>query len=218
MKVRYAIVLVFLSVCLAGPVSGCQAIKAVKAIAHAKTVVLTDSEVDRYCKAFRAIRELSPGSAEAMRHGGSLPAKSYARIVKTLAGCHFTPVEFMKVNVAVALAFSQIEGVKGMARIHAAGYASLKSIDKQLADPSVPASTKTILRAIRAKALQQIAKNQKQMATNDFMAKATLWVTHLFNDDASIAVVKRHHDEILAAYVGRKVATEQARIDKVLAP
>lgn len=161
-------------------------------------VKLTDGDVTRYVKAYRAIRVAAPAVAGDLQKGGGKPgAADLAKLDAAVKGAGFKDYgEFVKVNAAVAWAFSQAQAGSFMKATDGAMANATKEIDKQLADPNVPAAVKDQLRAQKETMAKEYAKNKG-------WADMAMGLTGALTDEASIAVVQRHSKEIEAAFAGR---------------
>lgn len=161
-------------------------------------VKLTDHDVTRYVKAYRAIRAAAPQVAGELQKGGGKPSPAdLARFEGAVKQAGFKDyAEFVKVNAAVAWAFSQAKAGAFMKDTDGAVNAAAAEIDRKLADPSVPAAVKEQLRAQKEQIKREYAKNKG-------WADVAMGLTGALTDEASVAVVQRHAGEIEAAYLGR---------------
>ncbi len=161
-------------------------------------VKLTDGDVIRYVKAYRAIRTAAPQVAGDLQKGGGKPSPAdLAKFDAAVKQAGFKDYgEFVKVNAAVAWAFSQAKAGAFMKETDGAVNAAAAEIDQKLADPTVPAAVKEQLRIQK----EQI---QKEYAKNKGWADVAMGLSGALTDEASVAVVQRHSQEIEAAYTGR---------------
>lgn len=175
------------AILVAGMLAGCMPGK----------VKLTDGDVVRYVKAYRAIRSAAPQIAGDLQKGGGQPSQAdLAKFDGAVKQAGFKDyAEFVKVNAAVAWAFSQAKAGAFMKETDGAVNAAAAEIDQKLADPAVPAEVKAQLRTQK----EQI---KKEYAKNKGWADVAMGLTGALTDEASVAVVQRHAKEIEAAYTG----------------
>ncbi|MBL8992318.1 MAG: hypothetical protein JNM63_03205, partial [Spirochaetia bacterium] len=103
--------------------------------------------------------------------------------------------EFIKVNGAVAFAFSQYQATRFMGEMSEMQDAGIKQIDEQLADPSVPEETKAELRKNREKLIESYQKNKG-------WADKVMGLMNKLSDQNAIEVVKRYSSELEKAFTG----------------
>lgn len=171
---------------LAGALAGCPA----------KTT-LTDADVVRYVKAYRALRVAAPEVAGELQKGGAPKAADLAKLDAAVKSAGFKDMaEFVKVNAAVGWAFSQAKGGQALGDADAAVKRGVAELDRQLANPAIPEATKEQLREQKEQMLATYKHNKG-------WADWTMGLAGALTDEASVAVVRRHAKEIEAAYLGK---------------
>ncbi len=161
------------------------------------SVTLTDELVLKYIQGYKNIRALSPEIAGDLKNQKSSATPDQIKKIDAAvkkAGFSGYP-EFLKVNAAVALTFSQYQATRFMGEMGEMQDAGVKQIDEQLADPSVPEESKVELRKNREKLLESFEKNKG-------WADKVMRVLNFFTDEKSMAVVKRHASELEKAFTG----------------
>ena len=183
---------VVMAVVLAGALAGCMPAK----------VKLTDDDVTRYVKAYKAIRTAAPEIAGELQEGGGQPtAADLGKLDAAVKQAGFKDyAEFVKVNAAVGLVFSQAKAGAFMKATDGNVNAAEAEIDRQLASPNVPAEVKAQLRSQKEAMRKEYDKNK---GWADMVMGFTSKLTGAVTDEASVAVVQRHASEIEAAFTGQ---------------
>jgi hypothetical protein len=165
-----------------------------------KQATLTDQQVVMYIKAYKNIRKKVPHLAEELRQhedGVQAGQAGFDVIEKAIKEAGFKDYpEFVRVNAAVAFAFSQGQGKAFMGDMSEAHKKAYAEIDSKLKDPNVPAAVKEQLKMAR----QQIEDNYKK---NEGWANVSMEITSKLTDKESIAVVMKHRKELEAAFTAR---------------
>ncbi len=184
---------------------------------NARNLELTDENVSRYLRAYKALRESAPGMLEELNQQGETPdagQKQFANAESMITGAGLKDYpEFVILNAKIGAVFSIMQATKGMDRFKNLQESSnrmmdsgMEEIQKQLDNPDVPEETKVELR----KMLEELQAGQQQLNQEydknknwaDFVMKKAKKITGTIVSDKDIEVVKRHEKEIMEAYVG----------------
>jgi hypothetical protein len=181
------------AVCLA-VLPGCNLI-------NPKQKTLTDEQVVKYIQAYNNIRKsVSNNMAKQIRqdaNGGNPGMPGFSQVEGAVKQAGFKDyAEFVRVNSAVAWAFSQGEGKAFMDDMDAEHKKAYAEIEAKLKDPNVPEAVKAQLRQSEADLKANYAKNKP-------WADVSMNLTSHLTDKESIAVVMRHRKELEAAFSQR---------------
>lgn len=183
--------LVAIALCLA-------VIPACDALPGQKT--LTDAQVTSYIQAYKNLRKVAPNLAAKMRQTEGLPEvgqSGFLEVEKAVQAAGFKDYpEFVRVNAAVAWAFSQGQGKAFMTEMSAAHKQAYAQIDAQLENPALPAATRAELEQARARIEAEYTKNKG-------WADLTMNLTSNLTNKESVEVVMRRRKELEAAFTGR---------------
>lgn len=166
-----------------------------------KSEPVTDQQVVRYIQAYKALKKAGPKAAAMVgKQGQKLPdagQAGYQEIEKAIKSAGFKDYpEFVRVNAAVAWAFSQGQGDAFLKDMDGQQKAAIAQIDAQLKNPNVPPPVKAQLQASRKQIIDEFKKNKG-------WADVSMNVTSKLTDKASVAVVMKHRKELEAAFTGR---------------
>lgn len=166
-----------------------------------KQATLTDQQVVMYLKAYQNLRQAAPQLAKDIQkdlEGPKPGMPGFAQFEKAVKDAGFKDYpEFVRVNAAIAWAFSQGQGKAFMGEMSDAHRKAYAELDAKLKDPNVPAPVKAQLKVAR----EQIEANYAQ---NKGWADLSMKVTSQLTDKESIAVVMKHRKELEAAFQARK--------------
>ena len=172
-----------------------------------KPAPLTDEDVVKYIAATKAIRAVSPELADKLGKKDAAPEEGQAGFDKidgaVKAAGFGSYADFVQVNAAIAVNFSAAQATLFMADQDDAMKKGNAQVDQALNDPNVPEATKVQLRAQMAQANEQYTKDK------GFADKVMGWIKPM-QDDASMAVIKKHRVELQAAMSGVAMPTEAA--------
>ena len=172
-----------------------------------KLAPLTDEDVVKYIAATKAIRAVSPELADKLGKKDAAPEEGQAGFDKidgaVKAAGFGSYADFVQVNAAIAVNFSAAQATLFMADQDDAMKKGNAQVDQALNDPNVPEATKVQLRAQMAQANEQYTKDK------GFADKVMGWIKPM-QDDASMAVIKKHRVELQAAMSGVAMPTEAA--------
>lgn len=161
---------------------------------------VTDDQVVRYIKAYKALKQAGPKAAAMVGKQNPLPEAGqagYQEIEKAIKSAGFKDYpEFVRVNAAVAWAFSQGQGDAFLKDMDGQQKAAIQQIDQQLKNPNLPPPAKAQLTHARTQIINEYKKNKG-------WADVSMNVTSKLTDKDSVAVVMKHRKELEAAFTGR---------------
>ncbi len=163
-------------------------------------VKLTDETIEKYLKAYKGMKAVSPELAKNISTNKVNIAQGmegFNKIESVIKNAGFTNyAEFVKVNAAIAWSFSKVQGEKFMSETNKNVNSGLATIDKQLNSPNVPEAVKKQLRIQREQLVKDYSKNKP-------WADLVISGVSKLTDKESLEVIKRHSKELERAFQGR---------------
>ncbi|MEM7180889.1 MAG: hypothetical protein AAF518_08245 [Spirochaetota bacterium] len=171
---------------------------------------ITDEMVVKYVLTYRNLRKFGIEFEKYLANDPKKSGEVYKDMEKIIIEGGFTDfLEFAKTNAKIAWAWNLAQarsGMKNQAKLQDWSQntmqESIAMLQKELANPDVPESTKQELR----NTMQQLQGKQKQLADNyqknlkwaNWAVKMTLPLTN----EKDIAVILRHEKELLEVFTG----------------
>lgn len=185
-------------------------------IDEAKSLQLTDENIQNYIAAYKNLREAAPDILQSINENPSAEEgqEQFSGIESAImdAGLANYP-QFVLLNAKIGSTFSIIQASKGMDRFQNLQNSSntmfddgMKAIQEQIDDPNIPEETKASLR----ETLEELKANQQEM--NDTYEQNRVWadfvmetvedITGYIVSEEDIELVKKYETELMEAYVG----------------
>ncbi|HEY9842809.1 MAG: hypothetical protein ACAI44_03835 [Candidatus Sericytochromatia bacterium] len=161
---------------------------------------LDDQVVEHYIQAYRQIRAVSPQLAASLKKPDFTAADGqagYDQIEAAVKQAGFRDMgEFVQVNARIGMAFSQLHGAAFMGEMDQKVKQGLAQLDNQLKNPKLPAETRKQLETTRQQLLSQYQQGKP-------WAEGVMKTFDKSVDAESVAVVKKHEQELLALFQGK---------------
>lgn len=178
---------------------------------------LTDEKMEKYLKAYKALRQKAPDVLRELNANGETPEagqegfNTFENTIKDAGLDSYT--EFVILNAKVGSIFSLIQAESGMetfGNLRSSGNVmfddGIAQIEEQLQNPDLPEETRIELEKAKA----ELQKGQSEM--NQTYEENEKWanlvidnvqkLTGLIVDEDEVEVVKKYEDQILQAYTG----------------